>query len=269
MRNAIFSLLLIAISRMLILFDRRSGAFARALSLFPFEKERLTIASGNRRLAAVFVSAGEDAPVVLVCHGIGEIVEYWGQVQLLLRSMGISSLAFNYSGYGKSTGIPSAARCEEDAIAACAELVRRGCSSIFLLGFSLGTGVASSIASRVPVSGLILCEGFSSLRDAAASIGFPRWTTYIVPDIWAPERRVAELRLPVLVMHSDADDLFPLPMAKRVADACAKRGELCVVQGLSHNEPIFFPRKLYWQPVVDWMLQHTTIAKDRPRAVNS
>jgi alpha-beta hydrolase superfamily lysophospholipase len=261
MRNAIFSLLLAVISRVLILIDHRSGAFKRALSLFKFETERLTIASGRRRLASVFVSAGEDAPTVLICHGIGEIAEYWGQVQLLLQSMGISSLIFNYSGYGNSTGIPSAAHCEEDAIAACEELVRRGSQSIFLLGFSLGTGVATSVASRLPVEGLILCEGFSSLRNAAVSIGFPRWMTHVVPDIWRTAQRVAELSLPVLVMHSDTDDLFPLSMAKQVADASGERGQLIVLKGLFHNEPIFFPTKAYWGPVADWMFRHTTAAR--------
>ena len=56
MRNAIFSLLLAVISRLLIRIDVRTGAFKRALSLFKFENERITITSGHRRLAAVFDS---------------------------------------------------------------------------------------------------------------------------------------------------------------------------------------------------------------------
>ena len=79
-----------------------------------------------RRLSAVYVSAGKDAPAVLICHGIGELVEYWGGVQDLLKGMGVSSLVFNYSGYGESTGRVSAAHCEEDAMAAYKELVDRG-----------------------------------------------------------------------------------------------------------------------------------------------
>ena len=52
---------------------------------------------------------------------------------------------------------------------------------------------------------------------------------------------LSELEIPVLVVHSDVDDLFPLAMAKRVAEACGPRGELIVVNGLSHNAPIFAP----------------------------
>jgi uncharacterized protein len=80
---------------------------------------------------------------------------------------------------------------------------------------------------------------------------------------------VAELTLPVLVMHSDKDDLFPLAMAKQVADASGDRGQLIVLKGLFHNEPIFFPTKAYWGPVAQWMLHHSTVEKNRPRIVNS
>ena len=95
------------------------------LSAFSFDQERLIIPSGERRLSAVYVSAGEDTPAVLICHGIGELVEYWGKVQGLLRDMGVSSLVFNYSGFGTSSGTVSAAHCEEDAIAA----YQRACRS--------------------------------------------------------------------------------------------------------------------------------------------
>ncbi len=220
---------------------------------FPFAKEQFVIASGRRRLSAVYVTAGADTPAVLICHGIGERVEYWSGVQALLKSMGVSSLVFNYSGYGESTGRVSAVNCEEDALAAYRELAGHGHSSIVLLGFSLGTGVGCAVASRMDVDGLVLCEGFSSLREAGMAMGFPRWMTFGVPDVWDTVRRVAGLTMPVLVRHSDADGLFPLSMAERVAEACGEHGELLVIRGVLHNEPVFAPTEEYWQPVADWV----------------
>jgi uncharacterized protein len=225
------------------------------LNAFTFANERLVIASGKRRLSAVYLSAGDETPAVLVCHGIGELVEYWGRVQGLLKGMGVSSLVFNYSGYGTSTGHLSAAHCEEDAIAACRELAGWGHRSIALLGFSLGTGVGAAVASRVAVDGLVLCEGFSTLREGAMAMGFPRWLTRMVPDAWDTASRVSALEMPVLVVHSDVDGLFPLSMATRVAEACGPRGQLLVISGVSHNAPIFTPTEEYWQPIAEWVKQ--------------
>jgi hypothetical protein len=258
MRQALLTLLLNVTSRMLLRSDRMNGIMEQMLNAFTFANERLIIPSGSRRLSAVYVSAGEDTPAVLICHGIGELVEYWGKVQSLLQGMGVSSLVFNYSGYGTSTGHLSTAHCEEDAAAACRELQARGHRSIVLLGFSLGSGVGSAVAARVDIDGLVLCEGFSTLREAAIAMGFPRWVTRVVPDAWDTVHRVSALEMPVLVVHSDVDGLFPLSMAQRVAEACGPGGQLIVINGLSHNAPIFTPTEDYWRPIADWVKQRSS-----------
>lgn len=258
MREAFLTLLLNVTSRLLLRRDRVNGIMEQILSAFAFANERLVIASGKRRLSAVYVSAGEDTPAVLICHGIGELVEYWGKVQGLLKGMGVSSLVFNYSGYGTSTGHLSTAHCEEDAIAACRELAARGHRSIILLGFSLGSGVGGAVASRAAIDGLVLCEGFSTLREAAIAMGFPRWITRVVPDAWHTVHRVSELEMPVLVVHSDVDGLFPLSMAQRVAEACGPRGTFVVIEGVSHNAPIFAPTEDYWRPIAEWVKERSS-----------
>jgi len=263
MRQAILTLLLNVTSRMLLRSDRMNGIMEQMLRAFTFANERLVIPSGSRRLSAVCVSAGDDTPAVVVCHGIGELVEYWGKVQGLLKGMGVSSLVFNYSGYGTSSGILTTAHCEEDAAAACRELAGRGHRSIILLGFSLGSGVGAAVASRVEIDGLVLCEGFSTLREAAMAMGFPRWVTRMVPDAWDTVHRVSALEMPMLVVHSDVDGLFPLSMATRVAEACGPRGKMVVINGLTHNAPIFAPTEDYWQPIADWVKERSSEASER------
>jgi uncharacterized protein len=264
MRQGVLSLLLTAISRLLLRRDRLSGKAKQILSDFSFEQERIAISIHGRRLSAVYVSAGDETPAVLICHGIGELVEYWGQVQGLLKAMGVSSLVFNYSGYGASSGSISAAHCEEDAIAAYRELANRGHQSIVLLGYSLGSGVGCAVASRVDVDGLVLCESFSTLREAGEAMGFSPWLTRVVPNVWDTVHQICDLEIPVLVVHSDEDDLFPLSMAERVADACGPRGSLVVINGLSHNAPIFTPTAAYWQPVAAWVKQRSSMPRYTP-----
>jgi uncharacterized protein len=258
MRQGLLSVLLTAISRLILRDDRLSGRMRRMLDRFSFAKQRLVISSGWRKLSAVYVEAGKDSPAVLICHGIGELVEYWSDVQDLLKGMGVASLVFNYSGYGESTGRVSVANCEEDAMAAYKELAGRGHRSIVLLGFSMGTGVGCAVASRMDLDGLVLCEGFSSLREAGMAMGFPRWMTRAVPNVWDTIHRVGELKMPVLVVHSDEDGLFPLSMAEQVAEACGENGDLLVIRGVSHNAPIFAPTEEYWQPVADWVKERST-----------
>jgi uncharacterized protein len=259
-RDRVLSLILTVISRAIFRRDRNNGKMKRILDAFSFAEQRLVLQSEDRRLSAVYVSAGNDAPAVLICHGIGEVVEYWGRVQEAFREMGVSSLVFNYSGYGESSGTITAAHCEEDVIAAYRALIDRGHHSIVLLGFSLGTGISCAAASRVDVDGLILCEAFSTFREGAMAIGCPQWLTRTVPDVWDTAGRVCGLRVPALVVHSDADELFPMTMAERITAACGPRGELIVANGLVHDAPIYTAAPVYWQPIADWIKRRSVEA---------
>src|SRR5260370_42071821 len=104
MREAFLTLVLNVTSRLVLRRDRMNGIMEQILSTFAFANQRLVIASGKRRLSAVYVSAGEDTPAVLICHGIGGLGRYWGKVPGLLEGVGVSSLVVNYSRYGTGTG---------------------------------------------------------------------------------------------------------------------------------------------------------------------
>ena len=217
-------------------------------------REEFFFSSGKRRLSAVFVAGVKDGPVVLLCHGIGERVEDWNAVQAWLCEHRVGSMVFNYSGYGASSGSICAASCDEDLVAAYAELKQRvGASArVFVLGFSLGSGIAGSGSGSLvpPPAGLFLCEAFTSFREAAVAVGVPKWMSSVVPDIWNTVEAMRTIRFPICIVHSDADRLFPLEMPRRIAEACGKMGELVVVSGLAHNEPYLKPDDVYWGPVV-------------------
>ena len=80
-------------------------------------------------------------------------------------------IAFHYRGYRPSTGKPSA-----DALLADAPLVydaavaRLHPDKTVTVGFSIGSGVAASLANRKPVTGIILVTPFDSLKAVASSL---------------------------------------------------------------------------------------------------
>lgn len=254
----LFSISVTAISGYLLLRDRVQGVVRRLAR--PAAAERFFFASGGlasdrRRLAAVLVEAGDGAPVVLICHGIGETVEHWSAVQAFLEERGVGSMVFNYSGYGRSEGSIRAEHCDEDLVSAYAELRRRVGAErrVFVLGFSLGSGIAGSgVESLEPaVTGLFLCEAFTSFREATRVAGVPGWLARFAPDIWDTVAAMRCVSMPVWVIHSDGDRLFPVTMARRLAEAAGTRGELVVVTGFAHDEPYRRVRQEYWGVVVE------------------
>ena len=220
----------------------------------PFE--RLVVTSGDRRLDAILVRAAADtAPALLIFHGTAEAVSYWADTQALLYRHGVTSMVFDYSGFGRSTGRPSAANLEQDADAAYAEFARRvgPRARRFVLGYSLGTGVVFDAIGRfVPKpSGVVFAASYSSAREGAVAFGLiPRWATFLLPDLWNNVRDARNLTQPLLVLQSDADQLFPLAMARAVYNAATVPKQMVVLHGYRHEDGHRHPTDDYWAPVL-------------------
>ena len=152
-QNGIFTLAVTVVSRLLILRDRLLGRLQphEAVDAGNVSRVRL-LSSGANLLDARFVTpaTGPVKAGLLLCHGIGETVEHWAAAQQLLARDGVASLVFNYSGYGKSTGWINPQQCEVDAQVAFDALRQLVPSApLSLLGYSLGSGVATAVAPKL------------------------------------------------------------------------------------------------------------------------
>jgi hypothetical protein len=223
----------------------------------PFES--LSIVSGDRTLDATLVRAASDtAPALLIFHGTAEAVSFWADTQALLYKHGVTSMVFDYSGFGRSTGQPTVAHLEEDADSAYAEFGRRLGPKVrrYTLGYSLGTGVLfDAVAHFNPApAGVVFAASYSSARAGAVAFGLiPNWATFLLPDLWNNVRDTRNLRQPLLVMQSDADQLFPVSMARAVYDAATVPKQMIVLHGYKHEDGHQHPTDDYWMPVVRFM----------------
>lgn len=214
---------------------------------------RHAISSGNNTLDAVLVRPQAQAAQasLLICHGIGDTVRHWHVVQQMLAGCGVASLVFDYSGYGRSTGWFSARQAELDAVSAfhCLERLTAPLP-ISVLGLSLGTGIAAAIVTKVPAHRLVLCAGFTSLREAAVSVGVPKFIAIATPEIWNAEESLRACSVPVLIVHSEKDPLFSVRMATELQSFCGSPARLAIVPGASHNDPFYHPQLSYWGDII-------------------
>lgn len=81
-------------------------------------------------------------------------------------------VAFHYRGYAPSSGKPSAEALLNDALVIYDQLQQPSSRPILPIGFSIGSGVAASLAAQRPVAGLIMVTPFDTL-DALARDHFP------------------------------------------------------------------------------------------------
>ena len=121
-------------------------------------------------------------------------------------------------------------------------------------GHSLGSAIATELASEQPPAVLILESPLSSARAMAQRMLFPGLSLLwrIVSRVhYDTVRRVGELKVPVWVAHGDRDVIIPVRMGREVFAAAAVPGELLIVRGAGHNDVALQAGDAYWT----WM-QH-------------
>jgi fermentation-respiration switch protein FrsA (DUF1100 family) len=220
------------------------------------------VGAGGHFLAGWFVTP--DAPMqaaVLLFHGIGDRLVYWRRAQQRLAQSGIASLVFHYSGYPGSGGTATPEHLAGDAHPAYAWIRDRipAGTPVFLFGFSLGSGLATQVAAdlRPSPAGLILSEAFSTLRQAARRIAWPLgFLANLLPDVWKSSEAIRNLPMPLLIVHSTGDALFPVSMAEDIYRAAAASGvqvQLQVLEGHRHNAPYLAVPEDYWAAIVDFI----------------
>jgi fermentation-respiration switch protein FrsA (DUF1100 family) len=206
---------------------------------------------------------------VLVFHGIGDRPHYWRGAQRRLAQSGIASLVFAYPGYPGSCGTTTPANLDRGAHSVY-DWLREHVpvnTPVFLLGFSLGTGLAADVAGELSPApaGIILAEAFTSLREAAGRVARPApFLARVLPDVWKTRENVARLEIPLLIIHSTGDALFPVAMAEQLFAAARASGapaQLEVLEGLAHNSPYLTVPEDYWQAIRQFIARNSHSAE--------
>jgi uncharacterized protein len=206
----------------------------------PFEEVFFKAGDGVR-LHGWFFPADAASPrrdlVVLLLHGNAGNVSHRLPFYQAWLGLGVNVFAFDYRGYGRSEGKPHEAGTYLDAQAAHAWLRKRGfaATNIIAYGESLGGGVASELAVRETLGGLVLQSSFTSVPDLGAEL-FPWLPVRTLGRIRYDTRaKLPHIRVPVLVMHSRADSLIPFHHAERNFAAANEPKLLCEITG-DHND---------------------------------
>jgi fermentation-respiration switch protein FrsA (DUF1100 family) len=184
---------------------------------FDLAEEHLLTTADGERVIIWHVAPKPGRSIVLYFHGNGDSLS--GLVGLFreITSDGTGLVALSYRGYAGSSGHPSEQGLIFDAQAAYAfASARYAAERIVVWGFSLGSGVAVALAADHSVGKLVLEAPYTSLADVAAA-AFPHVPArLLIRDRFQSDRRIASVRVPVLIMHGAKDSTISIELGKRL-----------------------------------------------------
>lgn len=161
-----------------------------------------------------------------------------------------------YPGYGARTGAPSEASLNAAALEAIDTLTAIPGRTIWLLGESLGSGVASAAAAERPdkIGGVILVSPYNSLVAAASSHYSWLPVAQLLRTRFDSVKSLSSYRGPVAFVVGQYDDVIPPKLSQELYDSYQNRKRLWESPRHDHNVSGFLSKE--WTEIADWLREN-------------
>lgn len=208
---------------------------------------------GTRLFAFLIGEIRSNGPLLLAFHGNADLARNlipWGT--MVWAANGVAVLIPEIRGYDGLGGRPTYEDAGRDARAAyrfATESLGTSSDRIAMFGHSLGSAIATELASEHRPTALLLQSPFTSARAMARRMRLPGLTLFwrVISRVhYDTAQRVRTVLAPVFVAHGDRDLIVPVAMGRAVYEAAAVKGELLLVRGAGHNDIAERAPAEYW-----------------------
>ena len=157
----------------------------------------------------------------------------------LISRLGLKNfLVMNYRGYGRSEGEPSEKVLKHDALFVLDELTKHygiNSGSIILAGRSLGSGIATYVASEREVAKVILITPYDSIINVAKK-RFPFLpVSLLMNQRFESDKLAPAIKEPVLCLIAEHDRVVPNQHAHRLCDDWKGKMQKQTLAKTNHN----------------------------------
>lgn len=201
--------------------------------------------TGLRRLVVFHGNAGFALNRNYYVHGFRSLQQQW------------AVYLFEYPGYGARPGAASEETIRYAAERALRQLLAQDSRPLYLLGESLGSGVASHLAAAFPgeVAGLFLVAPFSSLADVAAHHFWFLPVRTLLNERYDSMAALSRYEGPVAFLLAGEDEVVPKQFGQRLHDHYRGPRWLREIPGAGHNTLPMYPGESWWREAADFLLE--------------
>jgi uncharacterized protein len=204
----------------------------------PNVSERVLNTPDGARIVVWYGKAKPGQPTLLYFHGNGGGLADRAERFRRFMGQGWGVYMMAYRGYAGSTGYPTEANNVADARLAYGALVQEGVlpESIIVYGESLGTHLATRVASEKVSAGLILEAPYTSVLDIALT-DYPFLPVrLLLSDRYETDKVLPQVKVPLLIIHGKEDGIIPVSMAQKLAKLANEPKRLVIFPEGDHSD---------------------------------
>ena len=201
----------------------------------PFTELNIPTNKGQVLHGLLFTSDSSRG-LIFYLHGNAGSVNSWGEVAKTYTALNYDAFILDYPGYGKSGGsISNQEQFFEDIQSAYDHLKKKyNEEDIVVLGYSIGTGPASKLASTNHPKLLILQAPFYNLTDLMRK-SYPIIPTFLLKYKFKTNEYLKNCQMPVVVFHGDQDEVIYYNSSLKLKKEFKSTDTLITLIGQTHN----------------------------------
>jgi len=190
-------------------------------------------------------------------HGNAEDINLANEMLSHIRStLSINIIAPEFAGYGIYSGYPTEGQLFNDAINVfdyMVNVMKISPNNIIIFGRSLGTSIATYLASKRNCSALILISPFLSIRHMIKDI-LGRFISFAIRDRFKSGDYIQKVESPILIIHGQIDSIIKYYHATELYNRTIAPCELILPENMEHNEFDFYHE--FSEPLQDFIARN-------------
>lgn len=199
-------------------------------------EEITVITADNKEINGLLFKADSSKGLIFYLHGNAGSLNSWGEVAKTYTDLGYDVFILDYRGYGKSEGeIYGQEQLFIDNQTVYNKLKNRYTEDkIIVLGYSIGTGLASKLASTNKPRLLILQAPYYNLTDMTKQT-YPFVPTFLLKYKFATNEYLKNCKMPVVIFYGNRDEVIYYGSSLRLKAEFKEQDTLITLNDQGHN----------------------------------
>ena len=198
----------------------------------PFQEVRIASKDGTLQHGLLFTT-NRPKGIIFYLHGNAGAIDSWGAISSIYTQMGYDFFIIDYRGFGKSQGkIDNEAQVLQDVVTVF-DKVTKNYSKKIIVGYSIGTGIAASLAASRANEGLVLKAPFYNFLDYS-DIRAPYFPDFLKKFSFETDKNLNKVHTPIYIFHGKEDLLIPIENSYRLQQKFKSKVTLFVLENQDH-----------------------------------
>ena len=206
-------------------------------------------------------SALSNQKYALFFHGNAEDINLSYEMLNHIRfTLNINVIAPEFPGYGIYHGYPKEEQLFQDSLSVYDYMTKQlgiPASNIIVFGRSIGTSIATYLASQRTATALVLISPPLSIRYVVRDM-LGKFISYTVCDRFKNYKFIEDVQCPILIIHGQSDSLIKYYHATELYNRAKAPCELILPENMEHNEFDFYHE--FSEPLLDFLSRNAIFA---------